>query len=262
MDIATIAGLVVGAFIVLAAILVGGDLLAFVDVPSTLIVLGGTLATTVIRFPLSGVLSALVLGGKVAFTHKKVEARTMIEEIAKLADIMRRNGPLGLENIEISDPLLAKGIQFISDGYEAPFIQETLERERDLELERLEEGKSIFKAMNDSAPAFGMIGTLVGLVQMLQTMDDPSTIGPSMAIALLTTLYGALIANLICTPVCDKLARKIKVEEVNSSLAIDGIMQIRENKSPNLIRELLFAYLPAKQRGEIAAEAEAQAQPA
>ena len=252
MDIATIAGLVVGAFIVLAAILVGGDLLAFVDVPSTLIVLGGTLATTVIRFPLSGVLSALVLGGKVAFTHKKVEARTMIEEIAKLADIMRRNGPLGLENIEISDPLLAKGIQFISDGYEAPFIQETLERERDLELERLEEGKSIFKAMNDSAPAFGMIGTLVGLVQMLQTMDDPSTIGPAMAVALLTTLYGAIIANLICLPISDKLGGKMKIEDINQTLIIDGVASIRDSKSPALIREMLTAYLPEKHRNEMA----------
>lgn len=260
MDIATIAGIVFGAVIVIAAILVGGDIIQFLDGPSTLIVVGGTLATTIIRFPLSGVLSAFVLGGRVAFTHKKVEPRNLIEEIAHLADIMRRNGPLGLENVEISDPLLAKGAQYISDGYEAPFIQETLERERDLELERLEEGKLIFKAMGDSAPAFGMIGTLVGLVQLLQTMDDPSTIGPSMAIALLTTLYGALIANLVCLPLHDKLARKIKVEEVNSSLAIDGVLQIRDSKSPSLIRELLLAYLPEKQRGEI--DPQAQPQPA
>lgn len=257
MDIATIAGIVFGAVIVLVAILVGGDLLQFANFPSVLIVIGGTLATTVIRFPLSGVMSALVLGGKVAFTHRKTEPRAMIEEIAGLADIMRKNGPLGLENVEIADPVLAKGIQYVSDGYEAQFIAETLERERDRALERLEEGQSIFKAMGDSAPAFGMIGTLVGLVQLLQTMDDPSTIGPSMAVALLTTLYGALIANLVCLPIHDKLARKLKFEEVSSSLAIDGILQIRENKSPNLIRELLFAYLPEKQRAE--AELEAQA---
>jgi chemotaxis protein MotA len=251
MDIATIVGLIFGTLIVLVAIFIGGSLLSFIDVPSMLIVLGGTLAAVVIRYPLSGVLAALVLGGKVAFTNKKIEPRGMIDNISDLADVMRKKGPLGLEGQQIDDPLLAKGIQFISDGYEAPFIMETLERERDLAMERLEEGKSIFKAMADSAPAFGMIGTLVGLVQMLQTMDDPSTIGPSMAIALLTTLYGALIANLICTPVADKLARKIRSEEVNSSLAIDGIMQIRENKSPNLIRELLCAYLPEKQRGEM-----------
>jgi len=251
MDFATIVGIIFGAVIVMAAILVGGDLVQFLNLPSILIVVGGTLATTIVRYPLSGVLSALVLGGKVACTHKKVEARSMIEEIAKLADIMRRNGPLGLEGVAISDPFLAKGVQYISDGYDGPFILETLERERDLALERLEEGKSIFKAMGESAPAFGMIGTLVGLVQMLQNMDDPSTIGPSMAVALLTTLYGALIANLICLPVHDKLERKIRFEEVNSSLAIDGLMQIRENKSPNLIRELLFAYLPEKQRGNL-----------
>lgn len=254
MDIATIAGIIVGSIIVVIAVLVGGDLVQFVNLPSVLIVIGGTLATTVIRFPLNGVMSAFVLGGKVAFTHRHVEPRALIEEIAKLADVMRRNGPLGLEGVEISDPLLAKGIQYISDGYEGPFITETLERERDRKLERLEEGQSIFKAMGDSAPAFGMIGTLVGLVQMLQTMEDPSTIGPSMAIALLTTLYGALIANLICLPIHDKLARKLKFDEVTSSLAIDGVVQIRENKSPNLIRELLFAYLPDKQRTEIEAQ--------
>lgn len=257
MDIATIAGVISGFVIVVAAILVGGDIVQFADLPSALIVVGGTLATTVVRFPLTGVLSALVLGGKVAFTHKKVEPRGLIEEIAKLADILRRNGPLGLEGVDISNPILAKGVQYVADGYEAPFILETLERERDLEMERLEEGKSIFKAMADSAPAFGMIGTLIGLVQMLQTMDDPSSIGPSMAIALLTTLYGALIANVLCLPIYDKLARKLKVEEVNSTLAIDGVMQLRENKSPNLIRELLVAYLPEKQRVELAAAAAA-----
>lgn len=255
MDIATIAGVVCGFVIVIGAILVGGDIMQFVDLPSVMIVVGGTLATTVVRFPLSGVVSALMLGGKVAFTYKKIEPRDLIEEVTKLADVLRRNGPLGLEGIEISDALLAKGVQYVADGYEAPFILETLERERDLNMERLEEGQSIFKAMADSAPAFGMIGTLIGLVQMLQTMDDPSSIGPSMAIALLTTLYGALIANVLCMPVHDKLARKFKVEEVNSTLAIDGVMQLRENKSPNLIRELLFAYLPEKQRAELAAAA-------
>lgn len=257
MDIATIIGVVAATATVIAAIMVGGSLTQFADLPSALIVIGGTIATVVLRFPLSGVMSALTLGGSIAFKHKKSDPRAMIDEITKLADIVRRNGPLGLEGIAISDPFLAKGIQYITDGYEAPFIMDSLERERDRALERLEEGQSIFKAMADSAPAFGMIGTLVGLVQMLQTMDDPSTIGPSMAIALLTTLYGALIANVVCMPIHDKLARKMKFEEITSTLAIDGIMQIRENKSPNLIRELLFAYLPEKQRGDPEAQAAA-----
>ncbi|MBZ0215663.1 MAG: MotA/TolQ/ExbB proton channel family protein, partial [Fimbriimonadaceae bacterium] len=175
----------------------GGDILTFVNLPSFLIVIGGGFAATFIRFPLAVVFSSLAVGGKIAFTHKKTNPRDMIDEITSLAEIVRKKGPLGLEEVEISDPFLAKGIQYIADGYEGSFILESLERERDLNLERLEDGQRIFKAIGDAAPAFGMIGTLVGLVQMLSTMDDPSSIGPAMAVALLTTLYGALVANLV-----------------------------------------------------------------
>ena len=259
MDLATIIGIVSGTIIVLVAIFLGGDFLTFVNLPSILIVVGGATAATVLRFPLAAVPSALATGGKVAFTQKKVNPLGMIDEITMLANVVRKNGPLGLEGVEIKDEFLNKGIQYVADGYDPAFILETLERERDLTLERLEDGQKIFKAMGDSAPAFGMIGTLVGLVQMLSTMDDPSTIGPSMAIALLTTLYGALIANLVCLPIADKLAIKSKTMEINLTLAIDGIMQIRENKSADLIREMLIAYLPEKQRHALGAEPAAQA---
>ncbi|MCT8971633.1 motility protein A [Microbaculum marinisediminis] len=252
MDIATILGILFGTGVVGAAIFVGGDVTLFTDLPSMLIVLGGAMAATIIRFPITGVLSALALGGRVAFTHRKIEPRQLIDEIAKLAEVVRKQGPLGLENVEVDDEFLAKGMQYIADGYDPVFIRESLERERDLNLERLEDGQRVFKAIGDSAPAFGMIGTLVGLVQMLANMDDPATIGPAMAIALLTTLYGALIANLIALPIADKLALKSKVEEVNQTLVLDGIMQIRDSKSPALIREMLIAYLPEKHRGEMA----------
>ena len=248
MDLATIIGIIGGFGVVVAAIFLGGTISQFIDVPSMLIVIGGGLAATLIRFPLSGIAGALVLGGKVAFTHKKLEPREMIEKVAELADVVRKSGPLGLEGVTVEDKTLSKGVQYIADGYEIEFIKDSMERERDLTLERLEEGKRVFKALGDSAPAFGMIGTLVGLVQMLATMDDPSTIGPSMAIALLTTLYGALIANVICLPIHDKLDAKFKVEELNQSLVIDGVLQIRENKSPNLIKEMLIAYLPETMR--------------
>lgn len=257
MDIATVAGILAGTIVVAMAIFVGGDFATFMNLPSVLIVIGGALAATVIRFPIAGVVSAFVLGGRVAFTHKKIEPRELIDQIAGLADVLRKKGPLGLENIPVDDEFLAKGVQHIADGYDAAFIREALERERDLNLERLEEGQRIFKAIGDSAPAFGMIGTLVGLVQMLANMDDPSAIGPSMAVALLTTLYGALIANLIALPIADKLALKARTEEVNQTLVLDGILQIRDSKSPSLIREMLVAYLPDKHREEIAAMAAA-----
>ncbi|AXS41874.1 MotA/TolQ/ExbB proton channel family protein [Breoghania sp. L-A4] len=248
MDLATIIGMVAGAAVVFVAIFIGGSLSQFIDVPSLLIVLGGGLAATLIRFPLSGIVGAFIVGSKVGFTHKKIEPRDLVEQITEMADVVRKSGPLGLENVEIDDPTLAKGVQYIADGYETDFIRESMERERDLYLERLAEGKRVFKGLGDSAPAFGMIGTLVGLVQMLANMDDPSTIGPSMAIALLTTLYGALLSNLICLPLVDKLDAKFDVEELNQTLVIDGVMQIRESKSPAIIREMLIAYLPEKAR--------------
>lgn len=165
-----------------------------------------------------------------------------------MGDIVRRSGPLGLEGVEIDEPNLAKGSQMIADGYDSGFIRESLELNRDQFLTRLMEGQRVFKSLGDAAPAFGMIGTLVGLVQMLANMDDPSAIGPSMAIALLTTLYGAVVSNLICLPIADKLGAKLGFEEINQTLVIDGVMSVREGKSPALIREMLMAYLPENQR--------------
>ncbi len=254
MDIATIAGIVAGAVIVGIAILMGGDPGTFINVPSILIVIGGGFAATVIRFPLANVFSALILGAKVAFTHKKTSPKEMIDEITILAEIIRKEGPLGLENAEIKEVLLQKGSQMVADGYDLEVIRANLERERDLYIERLDEGARIYKSLGDAAPAFGMIGTLVGLVQMLSTMDDPSTIGPSMAVALLTTLYGAVLANLVALPIADKLNNKMSLEELNQTLALDGIVQLRENKSPQLIQESLIAYLPEKQRASVLAE--------
>lgn len=254
MDIATIAGIIAGSAVVMIAILIGGDVGTFVNVPSILIVLGGGFAATVIRFPLANVFSALALGGKVAFTHKHTNAREMIDEIARLAEVVRKDGPLGLENIDIEDEFLKKGAQLVADGHESAQIIEMLERERDLNLERLDEGQRIYKSIGDAAPAFGMIGTLVGLVQMLSAMDDPSAIGPSMAVALLTTLYGAVVANLIALPIADKLTTKGKLVEISQTLSIDGVTQLAHGKNPTLIKEMLIAYLPEKQRATMVEE--------
>ncbi len=254
MDIATIIGVIAGIFVICMAMLTGGSFGQFVDLPSTLIVMGGTSAAVLIRFPLSGVLKALGLGLKIAIRNPSGSHRDMVEEIARLGGIARKAGPLGLDNEKVDDDFLAKGIQLIADGHEVEFIAETMSREGDLKVERLQRGEKIFRAIGDAAPAFGMIGTLVGLIQMLATMDDPGNIGPSMAIALLTTLYGALIANLIAIPIADKLAMKLKDTELNQALVTDGVTQIRQNKNPNLIREMLLAYLPENARGPVPAK--------
>ncbi|VAW20026.1 Flagellar motor rotation protein MotA [hydrothermal vent metagenome] len=257
MDFATIIGIIGGAAFISVAILLGGSFGQFMDGPSVLIVIGGGMAATLIRFPLSGIIQAFATGGKVAFSHKKVEPREILDKIAEMGDIVRKTGPLGLESIELDDPNLKKGAQFIADGYDLKFIKESMELARDQYLTRLTEGQRVFKTLGDAAPAFGMIGTLIGLVQMLANMDDPSKIGPAMAIALLTTLYGAVLANLICLPISDKLTAKLGVEEINQTLIIDGIVAIRDGKSPALIREMLISYLPDAQQLVLLAEEEA-----
>lgn len=244
MDLATIIGMVMGFGLLVTAMILGGGIGQFGDGQSALIVIGGASATTLLRFPLKGVMNSFMLGVKLAFGDKTMRPREMVDEITELSNIMRKSGPLGLEEVEISDDFLKKGVQYISDGYDDAFIRDNLERERDQNLTRLAEGQRLFKSLADSAPAFGMIGTLVGLVAMLGSMDDPSKIGPSMAIALLTTLYGAVIANIIAQPVADKLDAKFQIEETNTSLVIDGVVAIRNNTSPDLIKESLAAYLP------------------
>jgi len=174
--------------------------------------------------------------------------RELVDEIAGIAEIARKQGPLGLEKVEVTDPFLAKGIRFVADGYESDFIRDNLERDRDNFLTHLDEGQKIYRAVGDCAPAFGMIGTLIGMVQMFANMTDPSKLGPFMAVALLATFYGAAIANLLCLPIADKLHLKLVDEEINRTLIIDGILMIRDAKSPTLVREMLLAYLPEKHR--------------
>lgn len=257
MDLATIIGLIGGIGIVVYAILSGGTLDTFVNVPSLLIVFGGGFAATIMRFPLANTMTSLVLGAKACFTHKAQSPVDMTDEICNLAEIIRKEGPLGLEGVDITDEFLSKGTQYVADGYDPEFMRETMEKERDLYLERLDEAQRFYKMLGDAGPAFGMIGTIVGLVQMLSAMDDPAAIGPAMAVALLTTLYGAMMANLICLPMADKLSNKIAIEELNQSLVIDGVMQLRENKAPALIREMLEAYMTAAQKSTAEAAAAA-----
>ena len=254
MDIATALGLLAGAAVVVTLILMGGDLRMFYDIHAIIVIFGGSFAATLIRFPIATMLHGLPLGARFAFTLRRTTQRELVDEIARLAEIARRQGPIGLEKVEIQDPFLAKGIRFVADGYDADFIRDNLERDRDNFLTHLDEGQKIYRAIGDCAPAFGMIGTLIGMVQMFANMTDPSKLGPFMAVALLATLYGAVVANLICLPIADKLHGKLIDEEVNRTLIIDGVLMIRDAKSPALVREMLLAYLPEKHRDQQAEE--------
>jgi len=248
MDIATAAGLVAGVAVIVTLILLGGDLRMFYDVHAIIIIFGGSFSATLIRFPVAAMLHGLPLGMRYAFTLRSIGARELVDELAGLAEIARKSGPVGLEKVTPEDAFLAKGVRFVADGYDADFIRDNLERDRDNFLTHLDEGQKIYRAIGDCAPAFGMIGTLIGMVQMFANMTDPAKLGPFMAVALLATLYGALVANLFCLPIADKLHVKLVEEEVNRTLIIDGILMIRDSKSPTLVREMLIAYLPEKHR--------------
>src|SRR5271170_851768 len=250
MDIMTGVGLASGILVVAVMMLLGGDLHIFVSDHAVIIIFGGSIAATMIRFPLSAILYGLPLGAKFAFTMSRLTARDLVDELARIAEIARKQGPVGLEKVETDEPFLAKGIRYVADGYDLEFIRDNLERDRDNFLMHLDEGSKIYRAIGDCAPAFGMIGTLIGMVQMFANMTDPSKLGPFMATALLATLYGAVVANLFCLPIADKLHVKLVDEEINRTLIIDGVLMIRESKSPTLVREMLIAYLPEKHRGE------------
>src|ERR1700709_635354 len=200
MDIMTTVGLLAGLAVIVTMVMLGGDLHMFISEHAMIIIFGGSIAATMIRFPLGVMLHGMPLGLKFAFTMSKLSARDLVDELARIAEIARKQGPVGLEKVETNEPFLAKGIRYVADGYDLEFIRDNLERDRDNFLMHLNEGSKIYRAIGDCAPAFGMIGTLLGMVQMFSNMSDPSKLGPFMAVALLATLYGALVANLICLP--------------------------------------------------------------
>jgi chemotaxis protein MotA len=248
MDISTGLGLVFGGIVLVSLILMGGELGMFLDMHAFIVIFGGATAATLIRFPLTSIFHGLPLGMKFAFTMRRWTARELVDEIAGLAEVARKGGPIALEKVEVEDPFLAKGVRYIADGYDADFIRDSLERDRDNFLTHLDEGQKIYRAIGDCAPAFGMVGTLIGMVQMFANMMDASKLGPYMAVALLATFYGAAVANLFCLPIADKLHLKLADEDINRTLIIDGILMIRDAKSPTLVREMLLAYLPEKHR--------------
>ncbi len=257
MDLATLIGLV-GAFGIIAmAMVLGGSVLLFVNVPSLLIVVVGTMFATLIKFPIGHFFGAFKIAMK-AFIGKTDDPTQLIEEGVVLANIARKEGVLGLEGQDIQNEFLKRGIQMCVDGHEPEFVRSMLSKDINLTIERHERGQAIFKAMGDVAPAMGMIGTLIGLVQMLSAMDDPKSIGPAMAVALLTTLYGAIIATVFALPIADKLALRSQDERLNKALILETISSIQEGLNPRVMEELLKTYLPETKR-ESVGEANADA---
>ncbi len=250
MDFATLVGLL-GAFgIIIVAMILGGSAIIFINIPSLLIVVVGTIFAVLIKFPMGHFLAAFKIATK-AFVNKAEDPVKLIVEGVQLANIARKEGVLGLEGQDIENEFLNRGIQLCVDGHEPEFVRSMLGKDINLTIERHERGQGIFKAIGDTSPAMGMIGTLIGLVQMLSAMDDPKSIGPAMAVALLTTLYGAIIATAFALPIADKLALRSKEERLNKALILETIGSIQEGLNPRVMEELLKTYLPEGKRNAI-----------
>jgi len=258
MDLATLIGMLGAIGIVLAAMLTGGSVLVFVNVPSMLIVLGGTFMVVMIKFTLGQFLGAFKVAAR-AFMFKLQSAEELIEQIVNLSNIARKEGMLALENEEIENEFLNEGIKMLIDGNSHEVIEKVMHKDLQQTLDHHTWGAKVFTATGDVAPAMGMIGTLIGLVQMLSAMDDPKSIGPSMAVALLTTLYGAMLANMVALPIADKLGWRKAEEGKIKAMCIDGVLAIQEGQNPRIIESMLKAYLdPTKRNAESSSSADAE----
>jgi len=260
MDISTVLGIVAGVGCVLVAILLGGDIFGFINIPSLMIVAGGTIAATLINYPLPKVLSVFgVL--KNAFFAKERSPVELINLIVQLADKARREGLINLENSlqDVDEDFLKRGLQLAADGVDPRILRNIMETELDYQSERHEFGQDLFNAMAKYSPAFGMIGTLIGLIQMLRNLDDPTTIGPSMAVALITTFYGALFANLIFIPIAGKLKARSGEEMLYRQIILEGVLLIQAGDNPRMIAENLKVFLPPKLREQLGGDMYGQA---
>lgn len=256
MDIATLFGLILGFVMMFGALFAmaghgggGVNLASFIDVPAIMMVLGGGLAVALVGFPIKRVLSmAMVI--KKLFFRKKENVGHLIEEIVKLAEVARRDGLLALESKakEIDDPFVALGIRMAVDGIKPETVEEVLRTEIQAMESRHHEGKKVLELVGRCGPAFGMIATLLGLVMMLGNLSDAASIGPSMAVALVGTLYGAVTANLVCIPFTEKLSCLSHEESMVKEIVVRGVMAIQSGDSPRIVQQKLSTFLPPKQR--------------
>lgn len=247
MDIATLIGIVGALALIIGSILMGSPISAFIDVPSILIVFGGTIMATLVMQRLNIVLGSFAVA-KNAFLLKIDSPDKLIQEIVELALKAKKGGVLSLESEVVGNKFLNRGIRMAVDGVEPDMINASLNTEKAGVLRRHKTGQKVFKFMAATAPAMGMIGTLIGLVTMLRSLDDPAAIGPAMAIALLTTFYGAVLAFIIFGPIAEKLADRTEQERLIMQIVIDGVDGIARDSTPRVLEERLRSYLDPKIR--------------
>ncbi|QDV92042.1 Chemotaxis protein PomA [Phycisphaerae bacterium RAS2] len=246
MDFATLIGFIAGVAIFLWAMISGsgGDVGGFWDTPSFVMVIGGGIATTLLSVKMNRFLGLMGIC-KNALFNKNRPADEMIKQFVKLADISRREGVLALQNqvAGIESKFVANALQLVIDGTDPEIVKQTMEYEIMAIDARHAEGKQVLDLLGKYAPAYGMIGTLIGLVIMLQNMDDPKKIGPGMAVALLTTMYGAVMANMVCLPLADKLNNTHSSEMLNLTIAQAGIAGLQAGENPRMLESKLMVFL-------------------
>lgn len=250
MDVGSLIGLILAIALIIGSILIGtSPLSAFIDVPSVLVVVGGSVAAALLCFPLRSILGVPKVAIKV-FLNKDEDLSGLVADLVALAETARRDGLLALEGkiAEISNPLVRTGIQMAVDGSTPEVVEEVLRTEVNAIATRHREGKSIMDQMARFAPAYGMIGTLMGLIMMLSNMSDPSSIGAGMAVALITTLYGAIMANVFFSPFAEKLGLLSRQEMVGMEIAIRGVLAIQSGESPRAIDQKLQTFVPPRSR--------------
>lgn len=249
MDIATIVGLVVALGLMLMAIVQGGPLGIFINIPSGLIVGGGTIGVGLIHYPLSDIMGAAAIAKKTLF-NKDESPHALIVQLMEFANKARKEGILSLQGMmdSVEDEFLVKAMQMAVDGQEPETLRAMLNTEVEYLQERHEKGQAIFVSLAGYAPAMGMVGTLIGLVQMLMNMSDPDSIGPAMAVALLTTLYGAVLANVFFAPMAGKLANRSASETLIKNLVIEGMQSILSGENPRIMEQKLHAFIAPKLR--------------
>ncbi|MEX0876221.1 MAG: motility protein A [Phycisphaerales bacterium] len=258
MDIGTIIGLVVAFLSVGLAIVLGGDPLALINIPSLVVVVGGSMGAVICAFPLARILKVHTVILK-SFFSEKADVEGVIRDLVKFAEIARREGILSLENHigDMKEEFVVRGIKMAVDGTDPELIRVIMETELEGIMDRHIAGKMMLDQLAKYAPAFGMIGTLMGLIFMLGSMDDPSKIGPSMAVALITTLYGAMIANIFAGPLADKLYNNDQEEVLLKTVIIAGVMAIQSGDNPRVVESKLLTYLPPSARSAFGEDAEA-----
>jgi chemotaxis protein MotA len=250
MDLATLIGIVSGFALLLGAILMGSPLSTFINVPGLVVVIGGTIAATLIMQKAKHVLGAFSVL-KNAFFDRSQPIEEMLPTIIRLAAKARKEGLVALEGEQIDDPFMARGVRLGVDGLSPEIIDNTLRSELSALKLRHDRGQKTFRFISGTAPAMGMIGTLIGLVQMLRALDDPDAIGPGMAVALLTTLYGAILAFLVFGPIADKLEARTTSELAHKRLAIVGVDSILRGDNSMVIQSKLEAYLSPQEREKV-----------